>query len=252
MSRGWPVWDPATSPDGSPMDFRSSSLPSAFPLFARRLSFQGGWGQGGRGPSLLGAQQWEENQEARPYQDGVGLGLKTKATSCTPSAMPQTAVGRPAFGVLATRKASVANPAGASCPQGFFGQPRANPRQLPWDHGPGAVWHTLFRCLHPRKRSQSLGIPEHGWGVPPLPGPALCPFSTSSLPSWMGRGLLRASSGERTPASCCGQRLGPGHCLEHPPPQVRFPGTRVQPGPQASPLFHRTPPSLGIGAAQRD
>lgn len=70
----------------------------------------------------------------------------------------------------------------------------------------------------PGKGAKALGsLHMVGGGVPPLPRPARCPFSSSSLPSWMGRGLLRASSGERTPASCCGQRLGPGHCLEHPP-----------------------------------
>lgn len=52
-------------PGAAPSPVHSHFLPEG------SASNEGG-GRWGAGPSLLGARQWEENQEARPYQDGLG------------------------------------------------------------------------------------------------------------------------------------------------------------------------------------
>lgn len=50
-------------------------------------------------------------------------------------------------------------------PRGSSGSPGQTPANCPGTTAlePSGT-HTLSRCLHPRKRSQSLGSPAHGWG----------------------------------------------------------------------------------------
>lgn len=221
LSRGWPVWDSGTlllPPDGSPIDFKSSSLPSAFPLFARRLSLQGGWGQVGHGAFTSGCSAVGREPGSQALPGWGWAGPEDKGHFLHPlSNAPDSWWGDSLLGYWRPGKPVWLTLQVPHAPRGSSGSPGQTHANCPGTTALEPSGTPFSAASTPGKGAKAWDPCTWLGGVPPLPRPARCPFFSSSLPSWMGRGLLRVSSGERTPASCCGQRLGPGHCLEHPP-----------------------------------